>query len=215
MKNYLTFSLPILLLVNVPSFAGQTNETSYAFTNYEYSPQKGFVSTKNITGASQPRESLPVNDFPEGNWGQPMCEAQLSLRFEKTTFTNGEPITAVLLLRNITNHEICLLGSVKTGGNGPINFVVKKEDGHQLTSKWDKPSEPGKISIQVSANGLSVNPQTQLKLHERLDKMYDLPGGTYLVQASLELPWLTVITPEKKSDELKFLTSAPVQIQVE
>ena len=52
----------------------------------------------------------PAEDDPEGHWGAPSEGYQLSIRLEKETFTNGEPITASVLLRNVSDRPLYVLG---------------------------------------------------------------------------------------------------------
>jgi hypothetical protein len=59
-----------------------------------------------LTQAQNSEESLPAKDFPEGNWGPVTNGCQLSLRFTKSVFKVGEPVTATLLLRNVTEHTL-------------------------------------------------------------------------------------------------------------
>jgi hypothetical protein len=211
MKNHLPFLVLILWQTAFSSMADETNRFFYTYEKYE-SPSEGVVNPNTAEEAKRSRESLPVNDFPEGNWGQPFHGIQLSLRFEKTIYTNGEPITAILLARNVTNHYMSVAGSIKTGGNGPIDFIMTDDGGHKLSSMWEN------VASSVSANpGISIPTQAQRKFYERLDKIYDLTNGTYLVQASLGYPLVKKRSPEGKPLELEWkqITSAPVQIKIE
>ena len=191
--------------------ADKTNSYFYTYEKYERSSEE-VVNPNKAEEAKQSRESLPANDFTEGNWGQPFHGIQLSLRFDKKDYANGEPITAILLVRNVTNHYVSVAGSIKTGGNGPIDFIVTDIDGHKLSSMWKN------VAASVSANpGISIPAQAQRKFYEQLDKIYDLTNGTYLVQASLEYPLIIKRSPEGKPFELEWkqITSAPVQIKIE
>lgn len=60
---------------------------------------------------------------------------QLSLRFAKQPYTNGEPITAILLVRNVTN-ELVSFGLLQKGMLGrPIPFEVMAGDGHLIPAR--------------------------------------------------------------------------------
>jgi len=47
-------------------------------------------------------ECLPAAENPAGNWGEVVNGYQASLRLSKPQFAVGEPVTAILLLRNVS-----------------------------------------------------------------------------------------------------------------
>src|SRR5208283_2339530 len=90
----------VLLLAAIISVSGAGD------TNKVFLTEDGFLRVdraRKLEEAKKSKESLPAEEFPEGNWGTVTNGFQLSLRFEKTAFARGEPIVAVLLLRNTTN----------------------------------------------------------------------------------------------------------------
>src|SRR5437867_456520 len=96
----ITFIL-ILLLVYRITHAEETNKL--------FITDNGFLVADHerlLEEAKKSKESLPAEAFPEGNWGSPKKGFQLSLRFDKPTYTNGENITAIILLRNVTNTTV-------------------------------------------------------------------------------------------------------------
>ena len=64
------------------------------------------VEVKRIKDAAKLPESHPAEQDPEGHWGEATNGLQISLRFEKQTFTNGEPVNAVMFMRNVTNQPV-------------------------------------------------------------------------------------------------------------
>jgi len=148
--------------------------TNAIFQNFLRQPpylNYGMPSPEQIEEAKKNPESLPAKDFPQGNWGAEANGFQLSCRFEKTTFTNGEPITTTILVRNVsTNYLSYLLPSLE-----PASFVVSTEQGKTI------PEIRGRVSLRP----MGIFPETQHKYNERLDSRYSLTNGTYLVNAYL------------------------------
>ena len=112
--------------------AEETNEIYVTEDNFGFFADQhsaGLHHDKLLAEAKKTRESLPSKDFPEGNWGEVINGLQLSLRFDKQTYTNGEKITAIMLIRNTTNQAIRYLNDF------PIEFSVITTDGQPLASK--------------------------------------------------------------------------------
>lgn len=129
------------------------------------------------------RESLPVQDFPEGNWGGPEHGLQLSLRFNKTNYTNGEAIVAVLLLRNTsaTNLNLFEYCPYTEFCDGPANFNVVGPLGVV------PPSHPPLIPAVMPTLRDAPASKTQHKILEHVNSGYQLTNGTYTVQAVLKV----------------------------
>ena len=219
MKYLLPF---LVLLFWQTAFSATPGETNNYFYTYEAYPKyenatESIVNPKKIEEAKGSRESWQTNDFPEGNWGQTFRGFQLSLRFDKKIYTNGESITAIILVRNVTNHEIVFMHSTSTGANGPIGFVITNDHGNKLSSKWAMSPAPGQQAFMGSINSVTIATQTQRKIIERLDKIYDLTNGTYLVQASLGYQLIKRRSDEGKPLEFEWkqITSKPVQITIQ
>jgi hypothetical protein len=130
-----------------------------------------------LAEAKTNRESLPAQDFPEGNWGAIMNGSQLSLRFDKQAYTNGEPITAILLIRNTTNQLIQYPNSDYPNEDGPFLLLATTDTGESMPSKE---VQSGPISAGGSA---FLAPYTQRKYAERLNNRYNLTNGMYLIHA--------------------------------
>lgn len=136
------------------------------------------IATKKIKEAENSKECRPADEDPEGHWGTPSKGLQLSLRFEKQTFTNGEPIEAVILIRDITNQPVVYFRPTR---------VKAMKDGKVLKRKDDT----GVIIITMPPE-TTLFAQTQQKNHERLDQIYDLSqDGKYVFQAECRHPEIT------------------------
>lgn len=189
--------LNLFFIVFTSCFALYANETNKVFITDD-----GFLSihrTQLLKEAEKAKESLPASEFLEGNWGLIKDGFQLSLRFNKLDFTNGEPITAILLLRNVTNHVITYLYSSEAGKTGPIRFAVSSATGETIST-----SLPDTTTI-ISAFHRGLVPDTQQKFLERLDKEFSLTNGTYYVQARLKTscPKCVVVESAKVPIKLK------------
>lgn len=160
------------------------------------------------------RESLPAKDFPEGNWGDPTQGLQLSLRLEKQAYTNGEPINALLLARNITNQFVGFGYPIYAiGGAIPIGFAVKAANGQPLTSRQEGPIAPGTVRA-LGAQLIEIAPQTQFKFFERLNDMFDLTNGDYLVHATVNINQRKILDGKSVSVGWVEVKSADVQIKI-
>jgi hypothetical protein len=164
-----------------------------------------YLNPEKVEAAKTNRESLSAKYFPEGNWGEVTNGYQLSLRFTKLTYANGEPIVAILLFRNATNQ-------IRDDNNrylwnvgwfdGPAKFQITTDSGKIVPESRPEP-------IQVIQGGNVSNapfPHTQRKHLEHLNKDYELPSGKYMIQAYIEMfGGLSPLT----------IKSAPVLIKVE
>jgi hypothetical protein len=151
-------------------------------TNSLFLTDDGFLridGAQKVEEAKNTRESLPAEQFPEGNWGPVTNGFQLSLRFEKTNFVSGEAIMAVLLLRNTSTNLLKYRIATVAGMDGPIGFVVSDAAG------VISPISAGQITI-ISSSELALAPSTQRKYVEQLDKRFPLnKPGSYTVYARL------------------------------
>lgn len=184
------------------AYAGETNVV-YVNDN----GRAGFDHAKNIQMAKTARESLPAKDFPEGNWGDVQDGFQLSMRFEKQIFTNGEPIVATVLLRNVTNSDVSLSYSDLPVGysDGPIGFqIISSARGNMAQHKFE-------LGGEISGGMSFLFYRTQAKFLERVDRRFDLTNGTYSVQA-VASGWVGIDTPVRKQVEVK---SAEFKITIE
>jgi hypothetical protein len=202
----------VLLAVMLRMSAQETNINYATFEKSgEYTIKRERLSEiPKIDAVEKQRESLPVNDFPEGNWGQPFRGFQLSLRFNKDIYTNDETMTAILLVRNITNRSIGFYYASEADNiDGPFELTVTTDKGQTVTA-------PPINYFTATSGGGEIYTNTQYKYLERLNNRYNLTNGTYLVQASFGYPLVKKRSPEGKPLELEWkkITSAPVQIKI-
>lgn len=144
---------------------------------YKHTGEK-VVHIKDIEAAKNSLESQPASQDQEGHWGLATNGFQLSLRFEKETFTNGEPITAIILMRNITEQT-------QTYHRPPQILAFK--DGKQLEKKRDG----NEIEVETITRlpQETLFPQTQHKDRQTLNGIYDLTqSGEYVFQAVCHRP---------------------------
>ena len=159
------------------------------------------MDPQKVEAAKKSRESLPAEEFPEGNWGVVTNGCQLSLRFTKTNYTNGEPVEVILLLRNVTN-QTARLNYLRRAEllDGPATFQIISDSGKVIPEHYP--------SAQLFEGGFIATcplPGTQHKYVEHLNRGYDLTNGTYNVRAVIRM------TNNSPPTEVK---SAPVTIKI-
>jgi hypothetical protein len=144
-----------------------------------YRHHERLVDVTRIKDAGNVPESRPANQDPEGHWGEIENGLQISLRFEKKTFTNGEPIDALLFVRNVTNKPLAYL---------PLTQILATKDGKPVSQKR---ANNGEIFVSTPMSD-TIFPQTQKKKRERLDQLFDLTqSGEYLFQGECRRPKAT------------------------
>jgi hypothetical protein len=149
---------------------------------YDPAGMRFHMDPKAVEASKTNQECLPAKDFPEGNWGEAQGGFQLSLRIEKRVFKNGEPILAVLLLRNVTNTSVLYAALPAGYSDGPIGFVVV--DSHGRDFPQHQYSLPVLMGHEFTKG---VVPLAQVKFLERLDKRFDLTNDVYFVQAEIRV----------------------------
>jgi hypothetical protein len=207
--------LSLFLQVNLLANADETNElyltettpgVVYSGNSIEQHHDQLFFEAKTN------RESLPAKYFPEGNWGNITNGCQLSLRFDKQIYTNGEPITAIILIRDTTNRSILFINDHFQNEDGPFLLLATTDTGQPV---------PAKAVIQAMAGGAGatggVARHTQRKYLERLNNRYDLTNGAYLIQAAIEiLSFQTRVVNGKPNGPMWLeIKSAAVPIKIE
>jgi hypothetical protein len=144
---------------------------------YKNSTGERVVHIKDIEAATNSPESRPASQDSEGHWGRATNGFQISLRFEKELFTNGESIVAITLIRNITSQPQNYFRPVQ---------IVATKDGKPLERKDKKEIDVIEITMPPET---TVFPQTQQKNRARLDQIYDLTqSGEYVFQAVCHHP---------------------------
>jgi hypothetical protein len=163
MKIFPLTSLLLLCCANL--FASETNKLFITINEWD-------KDVSNQTNGIS--EYLSAEQFPAGNWGQATNGIQLSLRFDKPAYTNGESIIATILVRNVTNKTADYHNIHVYGRDGPVRFYVFSTDNHNVE---------GIQGGEGSATDADVLVGSQRKFVERLNKDYCLTNGTYFVQA--------------------------------
>jgi len=204
------FFLLLLCQINHSVKAEETNELYVTDDNsgiYLNQNSMGLHQEKLLEEAKKTRESLPAKDFLEGNWGESLNGIQLSLRFDKQAYTNGEQITAVLLARNTTNIYIGYADSLGGNGDGPIRLVVTTATGQPIT-----PQQP---PIIFGGHDYIIAPKTQRKHLELLNSKYNLTNGAYFIHAAVKIASNKSL--DSKFDQIEWVDvkSADVQIKIE
>jgi len=158
-----------------------------------------------LVAARKTHESLPANDFPEGNWGGVEHGLQLSLRFTKSNYTNGESIAATLLLRNTTTSSMngFIYPRYTEFCDGPANFNIASASG-------DVPPSHAPLITGVAPRPRQIpESKTQHKLLEHVESGYNLTNGAYTIQAVIR-----VIYPGTNHSEHFEIKSAKVPIEI-
>jgi LPXTG-motif cell wall-anchored protein len=115
----------------------------------------------------------------QGNWSLPLRGFQVSLRFPTNKYSIGQPIMAVVLVRNVSSNLI-YFGS--PDGQAPVTFVVADDTRRSVKVK------PSGVQQPWSSKGVGLQPKTQRKYLERLDNRFELTRpGTYVISAVMAL----------------------------
>jgi len=157
------------------------------------SSQGQYMDPAKVTAAKKLRECLPAEQFPEGHWGPTILGYQISLRFEKPAFTNGEPIHAIILIRNTLglpppNQNLGYVTDVSMNEDGVCFLSVTNAAGQPVDSKPINKMTPFSGGIQY------VEPQTQRKFKELLNNRYQLTSGTYYVEGWIKMGYVRPVT---------------------
>jgi hypothetical protein len=129
----------------------------------------------------------PVKEDPEGNWGSVAGGSLLSLRFEKSLFREGEPVNAMVLLRNATNSVVRYRERFIGGWRREyaqasiVEFLVTNQTTHSLLeAKWID-------TVFLHHESFPLQPRQQAFYVNRLDQTFNLQPGRYSVQATRPL----------------------------
>ena len=142
---------------------------------FSYRHGKMVVSVKKIEEARNSPECRPAEMDSEGNWGLETNGLMLSLRFSKLSYTNGEPITPIMLIRNMTTNPIVYYRPT---------FVVAMKDGKILENKNDA----GRQEITMVPT-VTLLPYTQQRYFENLNQVFCLTNaGEYIFWAACRSP---------------------------
>jgi hypothetical protein len=149
------------------------------------------ISPAMIARAKLAPESRPATEDSEGHWGPPTEGFQLSIRLPKSAFSNGEPITARILLRNISSNACTYVVRLP---KDPQHTIFLSSGGKRLKRR-DEP-KPGAgfreriNALESGSEGINVLPPgTQREFSADLTNVFDLnQPGEYLVSTKR---WVT------------------------
>jgi len=142
---------------------------------------------ENAAACRLPGEDLPADQDTNGNWGFLSEGFQLSIRFEKTAFSNNEPIVASIILRNVSES---LLEHVSSKPD-KTEFILHNEGGIPV-ERIDVFRQSATIQqIVMGASRWPLNPGEQRKYKVVLNQLFDLSRpDTYFVTTSRSVPRL-------------------------
>ena len=126
------------------------------------------IEVRRIEEAQHSKECRPASEDSEGHWGPVTNGFQLSLRFAKEVYSNGEPVAATILVRNVSG--------VRQQYMFPARVVAAK-DGNPLKRKGD-------IGVTIAGPFRFLYPQTQARYQEDLKQVYGLTPGEYTFWAT-------------------------------
>ncbi len=146
------------------------------------------VSPEQIEAARYAPDSRPAEEDESGHWGRPTEGFQLSIRLQKESFTNGEPVVACVTLRNISDRVLSYVG-----GPSPVEkdtrLILMRANERILGADDPKPGDNFMQRLSYIRQGTTgsypvVLPGTQRKFYRDLSKVFDLSAtGWYTAQA--------------------------------
>jgi hypothetical protein len=155
-----------------------------------------YYDVRHRVGAVIP-EVLPTSQDPNGHWGEPGNGLQLSLRFRPEEFLRGEPVQAVVIVRNLYPTAQTLVRTNGPGYEHGASFLVRFGTNGPLALR---PEEIGRFKINKTLSGLDlgnsyptpfsglvsweVPKQSEELIAVNLNDFFDLSQtGSYSVQA--------------------------------
>lgn len=146
-------------------------------------------SASQIEQAKQANESRPAAKDPADNWGMMTEGFQLSLSLEKDSFSNHEPVKAVVLLRNVADRPLKYF--VFNPVDDKLRFDVIKDgqpipDKDQVTTNMPLRERLAHIKIGQQWRA-TINPGIQRKFEADLTNLFNLLPGQYEIQARHEI----------------------------
>ena len=129
-------------------------------------------------------EILPAEQDAAGHWGQETNGLQLSLRFRQAEFARGEPVRAVLLLRNLcaTQQLITYFPDLASGFHYRIKHGTNTVAWSPALPKREDGGGPFSFSRKLK-------PHTEAFFTEPLETFFDLKEpGEYSIVAERIIP---------------------------
>lgn len=208
----------LVLSTSLAGVAGQTNQLYITDEGKGSVPEAPF-SLEQIDKAKHAKDSRPAEDDPEGHWGTATEGFQLSLRFEKDSFTNGEPVVARVILRNVSDRSLTY-PCENSPDETETSFVLLMGQA-RLYGRYDVRPGGGRPKAVHTGHGWTrlSPPGTQRKVFVNLSVIFDLTtNGQYVVYAKRAIRNLfssqeVDVTSGKATFRIADLPSAPAPHQ--
>jgi hypothetical protein len=185
----------LIVLTLSASLMGALGDTNQFYLTDDFVTHYGDslpFTPEQVEAARHAKECRPAEQDPEGHWGEATEGFQLSIRLQKESFTNGEPVTACVILRNVSGK---LRRYFTAYVDDPMLKIVVLR-GRELVRRNDEP-RPGQTSNKLkpifagSMWSFQSPPGTQRKFPVELNKVFDLTtNGEYEVYAMRTIPSL-------------------------
>ena len=141
-----------------------------------------YIESKKLAEALRSDESKPEDKDSDGHWGMAEEGLRLSLRFARSQYTNGEPIVAKVLLRNVARQKLECENVL--GPEWDFHFAVWRGPNGRLQE--DRSGEP---SGTTGAKHQLVYLRTQRRFLIRLDGRFDFTApGIYSIVVKTKVP---------------------------
>ncbi len=133
-------------------------------------------------------ECRPAERDPEGHWGTPVEGFRLSLRFEKATYSAGEPVIARVVLRNTVDRPLPYSLGPGPVGNQDVRIVLMRGTNRVYGIYDPRPGASFAERVRAVRAGqslfLAMPVGTQREEPVNLSDIYDLTQeGEYVVYA--------------------------------
>jgi hypothetical protein len=135
-------------------------------------------------------EELPASRDTNGHWGSVVDGWQLSVRFWVREFVAGQPVEAMVLIRNVDSSPRGIVIRKLGASEACKNFSYQLHSGTNITSwAWtDSPPPnplPNGYRFPKRFSESKVGPHSQIAFFVRLDQIFDLRGfGEYSIQVT-------------------------------
>lgn len=120
-----------------------------------------------------PEEKTAAEDTG-GNWGSLTNGLQLSVRVNVKEFLLGEPIAAVVILRNTTEKEALVTMTPKLEDNFHVILEMGTNISHHNGRKLELPREQLRSGQGVFPERIRIPPCSQIAALLRLDELFDI-----------------------------------------
>lgn len=128
-------------------------------------------------------EELPSHLDTNGNWGLEVCGFQLGIRFQQSAFRVGDPVIALVYIRNISSSSDAVVLKRDPASKPRQNFRFALTHGETTNYwSWTRPVPSHPFFSTIISHGVPRN--SQLYFIVRVDEMFDVSkAGEYLIQA--------------------------------